>query len=494
MILLSESPAYINVSIAQGIVSRYMGEDKSNESYKSDITGNSGSSDISAQTNESVKADVPPLSYESISGLMQSIDRISDSGKSGQDAVQAYKFAYALRLYFTIVLHREMLMSIEHQNFAHFRKFTGCEIWSPDYRRFTDYPLFGRFSVSYPVYLKLKSSMANDETSALRFKESELNSACYLNIRGKTYFIDRNNTNVRKTLFKLSDGHPCDAEIIFDIAFVMLNEVTTESSYQDVNLGHLNTLNDMLLVLLNWDVCHYVEKNMQEALEERLGSRLRLREPDREIKWYTRFCSSVLSVVGPLSRYLRSTDEDDFYFDVNNLSQFQRVFYANAEVQKAYVKHILSSTRTILDSPAAGITDLPKDFNQVLHICTDILPAVRRTWLPQLDNIRYFSVNIDRIMKEFDTLYNAFSELLSLLQTERGESHSVDISRRAIVSSISKSEKIKSYLDEHSSELMAAYNKWYEKIIDKCLEANIIKDITQSFRLAVSANKRDGDK
>lgn len=492
MILLSESTAYINVSIAQGIVSRYMGEDKPNESHKSESSNNFNSSFSPAQSNEN---HVPPLSYESISGLMQNIDRISDSGKSGQDAVRSYKFAYALRLYFTILLHREMLISIENKSFANFRKLAGCEIWSPDYRRFTDYPMFGRFTVNYPVYLNLKRSMPNDDASRSSLSGNlELNSVCYLNIQGKAYFIDNSKPNIRKTLSKLENSIPCDAKIICDIGYMMLNEVTSESSYQDYNLNNLHMLNDMLLVLLNWDVRHYVEKNIQEALDGRVGSRLRLRDPDREIEWYKRFCLSVLNEVDPLSQYLRSTDEDNIYFNVLDPVQFKNVLYANAGIQEAYVSHILSRIRTLLDSPVPSNSDLSENSNRVLRICTDILPAVKRIWFPQFNYIRQFSKNADRIMNEFDALDKAFSNLVSLINEERGTTQSEGLSRGTIYSTISKSEKIKSYLDEHESELMHVYTGWYNNISMPNLERWIIEDIDRSFGAAVTAKKNGGKK
>ena len=192
---------------------------------------------------------VPELTKNSFSGLMRMIDKISDEAKEGRNPLGAYKRAYALHLYFTIFLHREMMISIENHSFKRFRSVVGFELWTPDYNRFTEYPLSGRFTVNYSAYLKLSKKLDYIREWAGIDWDSEIEQSCFMRFPDKTYPIDYSEPKISNAVRCLTNDVECDAEFIFDLGFVMLNKITTETNYNCTSNKQFRALNDLIFIL-----------------------------------------------------------------------------------------------------------------------------------------------------------------------------------------------------------------------------------------------------
>lgn len=477
MIRLSESTADTTISIARGIVSRYTGTDRSG---------------IAAENNDRTDGDIPRLSADSLAELMRDINRITANGENSQDAAQPYKLAYALRLYLTIFLHREMLFSIERRTFSRFRRLFGCELWSPDYSRFTDYPLFGRFFVNYPVYRALYES--NYKGRSAQDSDFELEDACYMNISGKTYFLskDKIEKKASRCMQKLADGESCNAEIIFDLAFMMLNKVTTESGYDPKNPEMLHTLNKMLFVLLNWDVNHYVEMGIQRPLESLIN-----KKHSSEKEWCPGFYSALSVKMAQLNRYLPLADRDNTHFIRENyVSDENIIFYSNPKTQAECLSSIISGLRSITRkagtmgslSDSSDIQD--NNIDAVLYLYTDILQALQIMCSRKLSYIGQFSTSANGIIVELGNLMKAFYKLESAINEELGFSSGYSPNLRRISPQIKKSEKIKSCIKTSYGDILIAFNSWNEMIMDRKLEGSIINEINESFRL----KQKGGDK
>lgn len=419
---------------------------------------------------------VPELTKGSFSALMRKIDRISDEAKQGRNPLESYKRAYALHLYFTIFLHREMMVSIKEHSFKRFRNVIGCELWTPNYSRFANYPLSGRFSVNYAAYLKLKQQNNISDELMIDYLNSRIERLCFLHLGENPCIINHNDWKIYKVLTSLAKRKKCGADLIFDIGFIMARKITEESSYECNTMNQYAVMNDLLLLLLNWDVNHYVERTPYIRTDV-----LRAGKPDPDMEWENAFLCDIWSKIGLLHRYLPFNQSEMVNFIKDNYLTFNDIFYANSQIQIDLAKTDLEE---LMDRSPALIpedSEMTKKSEFILNLCTVTIPALEQISPNRLDIISLFSSSISRIVKSRNDLSKSFDELKNLINTEQGTSLRPQHIKNADDSEELVSEKISSYISENYGKLMKAYTAWKNLIDDENLEANIEREIKESF-------------
>lgn len=418
---------------------------------------------------------VPELTKGSFSALMRKIDRISDEAKQGRNPLESYKRAYALHLYFTIFLHREMMMSIKEHSFKRFRNAVGCELWTPNYSRFANYPLSGRFAVNYAAYLKLKQNTLSNKL-IIGFWDLGIEQLCFLRSADNSCIIDHDVWKISKVLTNLAKRKKCDADLIFDIGFRMARIITEESSYECNTMNQYAVMNDLLLLLLNWDVNHYVERTPYTSTKG-----LREGKPDPYVEWRHTFLCDIWSKIRLLHRYLPFNQSEKMDFTDDICLMFDNIFYANSQIQIDFAKTDLEELKDRSPALIPEDGDMTKKSEFILNLCTVIIPALEQISPNRLDIISLFSSSISRIVKSRNDMSKCFKELKALINTEQGTSLRPQSIKNADNSERFRSERISSYITKHSDDLMKAYTAWKNLIDDDALEAKIEREIKESF-------------
>lgn len=425
----------------------------------------------------------PPLSANSFSLLMRKINQLPlvDTGDI-RFTMERYKLAYALHLYFSLFLHREMLESIRERSFRRFRKVVGCELWTPDFSMWTEYPELGRFEVDYPAYLSLDGQ---DEKSGIlpliRSDSNALESMCYINISGKSYYIDEGDRKVSNALPKLANRQKCNARIIFDLGFALLKKVTTESNYGRRDISELNVL---MFILFNWDVIHFVEKNIPYNYESTRRRRPRNNDPLSRIEWDDKFYSVLFSAVEKLNSYL-PVNPNDSVSAMTDLVSDSNVYYTNADNLVMYVNITLSKMREELCPVIPEDSDINEKSNLVLEILTRVIPSIQNIGSVYFQNIRKFSRTIDSILRRIGRLKTAFDEVRDLLRDNNER-----LIRTNMEARMTQSEKINKYLDENYGRLIRSYSLIKDMLDDDKIQTSIETEIKDWFQ----KGKKGGDK
>lgn len=418
---------------------------------------------------------VPELTKGSFSALMRKIDRISDEAKQGRNPLESYKRAYALHLYFTIFLHREMMVSINEHSFNRFRNVVGCELWTPDYSRLTDYPLSGRFTVNYTAYIRL--GINSDRKDWLnRLSATEIEQKCFIRYPEKTCYIDYNDRKTVEQFYFFTKSQNRHAQLIFDLGYIMLNKITSEKSYNCNSKNSFRAMNDLILLLLNWDINHYAQKRLQDCM---MNDFKVYSKPI--VHWHKSFFEHLFGVIDELKDYLPYNAGQREEFVKNNEINDKYIFLTNSTILIGYVKLSLSTLRANSPDLVPSESGESSKSHLLLGIFTGSMTIFQNVCENELKSVRIFSDSIGNIVDQVKKLSESFEKLKTLIETESGILLRPGRTHSANPAELMKSEKINSYISEHSEELMKAYTTWKNLIDDENLEAKIEREIKESF-------------
>lgn len=216
--------------------------------------------------------------------LMHRISLISNDARNHKDFMQTYKLVFALRLLFTILLHREMLKGMRDNDFSRMRKVTGGMIWHFDYKKISPNLPYGHFVVNSQILDKLLQNVSdiNIYPSSLKNQsnDSVLISSCYLIQDGEAKVMDYKIVN--KIRFNNDD-----VTIIFDASIYLLYLLTRSKNYVSERDFQLDRLNYLFEVLVNWEIFHNLSKNAEEE---------KINEMDTDfdpVNWHKSFLSLI---------------------------------------------------------------------------------------------------------------------------------------------------------------------------------------------------------
>lgn len=188
----------------------------------------------------------PKLSNISYAYLLEVLRNISDSAYEIGNADEIYRFAYALRFYFTLFFNRLILLDIEDNNgFDRVLKVSNYEVWEPNFENANKDSFFSSWRLKVKSYL-WNNYIGNEELS-----------------REKISCIICEKKRNRPIFQKVSKGK--NPYIIFDYGtFLLLNacKKTYSVKIEDsaAQMKPLSERNFLLMLLLNWDIQRCAEK------------------------------------------------------------------------------------------------------------------------------------------------------------------------------------------------------------------------------------------
>lgn len=192
--------------------------------------------------------------------LMRLISVLSGNARSQRDFMQTYKLVFALRMFFTIFLHREMLNGLKNNDFNWLFEITGGVLWHFDYAKIfgTKYRQFGHFLVNIEAAKRVYITPEDDDGEIIKSHSLER-----MRISLSKYCYELKNGNY-KGIAMLSKGEKEESlenkTIVFDISRFLLSLLTSPEYYKPNSSAQLACLNHLYNVLINWDVFHQVTK------------------------------------------------------------------------------------------------------------------------------------------------------------------------------------------------------------------------------------------
>lgn len=398
--------------------------------------------------------------------LMHRISLISNDARNHKDFMQTYKLVFALRLLFTIFLHREMLKGMRENDFGWVRKVTGGMIWHFDYKKISpNYP-YGHFVVNYQILEKLLLNVSdiNIYPTSLKngFNDSELITSCYLIRDGEAKKMEPSLVNELRF-------NNDDVTIVFDASVFLLDFFTSEYNYNPKDEDSLIKLNYLYEVLVNWEVFHDF---LRYAEEERIND-----ESDFDpVNWHRSFFSLIcgkskdgFDVTYP---YLELDENIGFFGNlVHNLFMRERyIFFTNRNNIDVMVKGAIQKMKII--SPKIIASERSKVFADIVDFATRTLPKLDGCLESFLRPIESFVAKSSHVHK----LDNKFTQLKSKLSQLRDK-----IINSSSKDNFNKVENGANLNMETMGEYVNIINDWVDTISSPTLIDEIMKSVDKAF-------------
>lgn len=395
--------------------------------------------------------------------LMHRISLISNDARNHKDFMQTYKLVFALRLLFTILLHREILKGLRDNDFRRVRKVTGGMIWHFDYKKISPNFPYGHFVVNYQILEKLLLNVSNININPVSlkngFNDGELITSCYLIQDGETKKMEPSLVN--KLRFN-SD----DVTIVFDASVYLLDFFTSKYYYILKDEDSLIKLNYLYEVLVNWEVFH----DFSRSAEEKLINDDSDFDP---VTWHMSFLNLICgkmkfgsSIEYP---YLNISETDGFLYDTihNRFIMDRSIFFTNRNNINAIIKGTIQKMKIISQKILASERSVV--FAAIANFTTKTLPELDRClelYIRPLDNFvaRKSPVHL---------LENKFANLMRTLNQFRdkiiNKSDSIKVEKGANLSM------------ETMEEYVNVINDWVNTISAPDLVDQIMKSVDKAF-------------
>lgn len=348
------------------------GEISGNELKNAD--NQSGQTDCAANN-------LPKICEKSYAALMRKIQQLSKKAVSKNDFMQTYKMVYALRLYFTIFLHRQALNCIETKDFDWFYNVINGELWIPDYEAFSDNSHNGRFIVDYNMLIRLNPALKNINGEQQNKNDfNQLAEYCYITSNSVNTRLKTNSVfSVISKIGRSSNG--INGVIIFDLGMSLLNKLFNESNYNANDPTTLTQLNLIFTILMNWDVNHFIDKQLQKKFEDSSSP--------------TNWCKKFLSLI---SRLVSQIDYIGFNRDIELLLDSKKninmIHCSNLYNSERYIADVISQMNDVINKYSKPVEDKETSVIQ--------------------ESLAFF---INAISTLYEIYHNYFSPFLSLSQT-----------------------------------------------------------------------------
>lgn len=317
--------------------------------------------------------------------LMCLISKLSANARNQRDFMQRYKLIFALRMFFTIFLHREMLGGIKNNDFSWVYEITGGVLWNFDYTKIfgAEYQNFGRFKINIKALKKLyiipeKEDGESIQSQNLESMEIMLSKFCY----------ELKNGNYKRIVMpsdRKKDALLENKTIIFDISAFLLTLLTSQKYYLTSDRSQLACLNHLYNVLINWDVFHQITKYAEsskitetEQLDPIIGNNALVKFLCGTTKIPVSDNASLLNLPYLELSNNNEIPEDNFEVDKN-------LFYTNYDNIRLIADNDISSMRDLTKQiSAVAITDGDKGSNSKYLLPDKIIAGLRTN----MDNLK----------------------------------------------------------------------------------------------------------
>lgn len=396
--------------------------------------------------------------------LMYRISLISNDARKHKDFMQTYKLVFALRLLFTILLHREMLKGMRDNDFKRMRKVTGGMIWHFDYKKISPNLPYGHFVVNYKILEKLLQNVSdiNINPTSLKngFNDSELIASCYLIQDGEANMLEP------KTVNKIRFNND-DVTVVFDASIYLLNCLTRYYYYKTKDKNLFEILNYIYDVLVNWEIFHNLSKNAEEEIINEMDSDF---DP---VIWHMSFLDLVCGKMkfGPSIEYqylnLHKTDGFLYHTIHYSFSMDRSIFFTNRNNINVIVKGAIQRMKSI--SKKIILSERSRVIADITKFTVEALPELDRClelYIRPLDNIVSRKPHIH-------FLENNFAHLKSNLNQFRDKIINTSDSIRA--------EKGTNLSMETVGEYVNVINVWVDTISAPDLVDKIMKSVDKAF-------------
>ncbi len=330
---------------------------------------------------DNILSEKPRYTY---ANLMRLISFVSENAKSQNDFMQIYKLVFALRMFFTIFLHREMLSGIKNRNFEWLYSITGGILWHFDYEKMfgKGHKDFGHFEVSVKALKQLYDIPDNWEQAKLSPNFKNL-----MTVLSKYCYILENGEYTRIGIpTDPKDIKPIDDKtIFFDTSVYLLTFLTSPELYSS-DSGQLACLNHLYDVLLNWEVFHQTTK---------YAERTEITETDQydPVVWHSALINLLCGKYNKLPKYDPSIPSllDMPYLENElpdadtklALSVDPNILYANINNTRSVINALISQMRAAVDdmalkNPPESTGDTSTSAMVSLKSCIDKLRSMEK--------------------------------------------------------------------------------------------------------------------
>lgn len=409
--------------------------------------------------------------------LMRLISALSKNARNQRNFMQTYRLVFALRMFFTIFLHREMLGGMKNNDFSWVYEVTGGVLWNFDYAKIfgAEYRNLGRFEVNIKALKKLYSVPQKEDGESVQSQNLEL-----MEIVLRKFCYELKNGNYKRIVMpsdRKKDALLENKTIIFDISTFLLWLLTSQEYYLTSDHDQLACLNHLYNVLINWDVFHQITKYAEDSkiteaehLDPIIGS------------------NALINLLCGTTMISASDNESQLnlpYLELNNKNQMpensfkvdNNLFYTNYDNIRLIADNAISSMREITEQiPDAVIKSSDNDDNSVtkLFVQENNMSALRRN-MEKLQPLKKLTGSQSPI-KNIDRKYKA------ILSTEDD-----------IIQNFNSQTSYELFFNQSADKMSITVRNWRAAINKKNIVDSIMTAVGSEFGIEKSKSK-DGAK
>lgn len=401
----------------------------------------------------------PSICENSYANLMDKLTRISKNAMKCANFDEIYRMIYALRLLFTIFLHKESLICISTKNFERLYRVVNGELWTCS--NLPETKSMGRFEVNCHVLTKLNPTiLPSSEKGSIAEDSEALIECCYLRIESSNHSINLKDPEVLRALNKMEEGNSQDI-MIYDTGVSLLNILINEKYYSDndnyTDRVRANTIYDLMM---NWDVQHYVEKSLKGF--EYSGS----------VEWRKNYFNKVKDALNSIGLCQR----EQFELSTIPSDIARAICLSNRDIAIQTVKREISNMRDAVSSLPSDVEPLTKEniaeiadfrflrLGKVNESFDELRPLEAIS-----DTVRTMSKNKELFKNTFETNDIKMDSTQSLSENEI---------------KVKMVELVKEEIRINPSKFLSAIKRWKEYINGTELIDNIITEIDKEFNIS----------
>lgn len=395
--------------------------------------------------------DITCVSYNSYANLMDILSQISKNAINDLDPDEVYRVVYALRLLFTILLHKESLMCVSAKNFERLYRVVNGELWSC-YNLPGDYQM-GRFRVNYHLLKKLKPTIVHSATNGSNTDDSAaLTVCCYLRSQNSNYIINMKDPEILRTLNDIETGNSQDI-IIYDILVSLFNILIIENNYSD-NANYRARANTIYNLLMNWDVQHYVEKSIKDF--DYIGP----------IEWRKAYLDNAKDALASLNLF--HGEQDSLY--VSTVDEIIRaICLSNKIVAKRTVMQAIKHMKDKIPSIPSDTQLLTKENIADILEYKNMQLIKLKGYFNELELLVAISKSIKSLSEKIESLIQTFKEI------DIKVDNTTNLSESEII------DKVKEEIGKDFGKFVLAIDDWKEFISNPDLLSDICSEIDCAF-------------
>lgn len=400
--------------------------------------------------------DIPCVSYYSYSNLMDMLSEISKNAMEYTDFDEVYRMVYAVRLLFTIMLHKESLMCVSTKNFERLYRVVNGELW-------TCYNLpgvkpIGRFKVNYNILKMLNPTIVPNLEKGSNIEDCDvLTECCYLRSQNSSLRIDLRDPEILNALNDIEKRNSQDF-IIYDTGVSLFNILTDEKYYcEKMSENDRERLNAIFDLLMNWDVRHCVEKS------------LNVLSNNNSIEWRKNYLDKIedtLVNIGLFHGERGKLSGDQLKNDVPICLSNREVAIQTVTREINYMKENISSIPSDIQSYS------PNSVAQILAVKNKMLIEIDNSF-SKIEPLSAISKTIIKISEKIKVLKQAFNNF----------DFNPDINKLIDANDLNEkfADEVKKKVEDNAYGLVMVINGWKQFLNTTIAVSDILKEINYAF-------------